>query len=226
MWAPMHPVAQLLSIQVGRPAVHGTPDAADPLNRPWHTGFYKSAVQGPVRVGRTNVEGDGQANLKVHGGPDKAVLSYAASHYPLWRAELGLPDLPFGAFAENFTILGLDEQEVCLGDVYAIGPSVRVQVSQPRRPCANISHRWRIKELTERVDATGRTGWYLRVLAEGLVSPGADIELLERPEPKWTIARATAALRHRRTNPAEAAALAAVPALSEAWRDTLKSPPV
>jgi MOSC domain-containing protein YiiM len=214
------PLARLVSIQVGLPKVHGAADAADPLDRPWRTGFFKAPVAGPVRLGRTNLTGDGQANLRVHGGEDKAVLAYAASHYPLWRTELSLPDLPYGAFAENFTIAGQDESQVCLGDVYSIG-SARVEVAQPRQPCSNITHRWRVTDLTERVAATGRHGWYLRVLAEGEVLAGEPVVLLERPSPEWTVQRATRAMQRRAVDRSEAAALVEVPALSDAWRKTL-----
>jgi MOSC domain-containing protein YiiM len=213
-------LARLVSIQVGLPKVHGQASAADPLDQPWRTGFFKTPVAGPVRLKRTNLVGDGQANLRVHGGPDKAVLGYAASHYPLWRSELGIPDLPYGAFAENFTIAGLDEAQVCLGDVYAIG-SARVQVSQPRQPCSSITHRWRVPGLTEQVAATGRHGWYMRVLDEGEVEAGEPVTLLERPTPDWTVARASQAMQRRQIDRAEAAALLEVPALSDAWRKTL-----
>jgi MOSC domain-containing protein YiiM len=210
----------VVSIQVGLPAVHGEPGAADPLDRPWRTGFYKTPVAGPLWLGRTNLVGDGQANLKSHGGPDKAVLGYAASHYPSWRAELQMPNLPYGAFAENFTITFLDETTVCLGDVYAVG-AARLEVSQPRQPCANITHRWKLPGLTERVGQTGRHGWYLRVLTEGEVEPGVPITLLERPCPEWTIARAFRAMTNRSKDPAEARRLRTVPALGASWRQTL-----
>ena len=216
------PLARIVSIQVGLPAVHGQPGATEPLEQPWRSGFYKRPVAGPVWLGRTNLAGDGQANLRVHGGPDKAVLSYAASHYPGWRAELNLPDLPYGAFAENFTIALLDETNVCLGDVYAIG-NARVEVSQPRQPCANISRRWKLPGLPERVEATGRHGWYSRVLTEGEVAAGEPIVLLERPFPEWTVARAFRAMRQRRIDPDEAAALREVPTLSDSWRQTLSA---
>jgi MOSC domain-containing protein YiiM len=180
--------ARLVSIQVGLPTQRGDPTSSDPLDRPWRTGFYKSPVSGPVWVGKTNVQGDGQGNLRVHGGPDMAVLAYAAAHYPLWRAELDVPDLPYGAFAENFTISALDELTVCVGDIYAIG-SVQVQVSKPRAPCSNITRRWKIRGLTERVGATGRTGWYLRVLQEGEVVAGEPLVLLDQPSPELTVDR-------------------------------------
>ena len=190
------------------------------MDRPWVTSFFKDPVDGPVWLGLTNLAGDGQADLENHGGPDKAVLAYAAAHYPLWRAELGRPDLPYGAFGENFTIAGLTEATVCIGDVYAIGEA-RVQVSQPRQPCWKIARRWRIKDLTARVRETGRTGWYLRVLTEGYVEPGLPVTLIERPYPQWTVARATEIMHRRREAPAAAAELAACPLLSTAWRETL-----
>jgi MOSC domain-containing protein YiiM len=214
------PVARLISIQAGLPAVHGDTGATDPLDRLWRTGFFKNPVDGPVWLGRTNLGGDGQANTKVHGGPDKAVLGYAASHYPAWRSELNLADLPYGAFAENFTFSLLDERNVCLGDVYAIG-AAQVEVSQPRQPCSNISRRWKIHDLTQRVEATGRHGWYMRVLTEGEVVAGAPVVLLERPSPDWPVARATSAMRGRSGDRAEADRLLEVPSLSAAWRLTL-----
>lgn len=214
------PVPRLVSIQVGLPAIHGEPGAADPLDEPWRTGFWKSPVSGPVWLGRTNLVGDGQASLKIHGGPDKAVLGYAESHYSLWRTELGMRDLPYGAFAENFDFTVLDESSVCLGDIYAIGDA-RVEVSQPRQPCRNITHRWKLPGLTERVEATGRHGWYMRVLAEGEVEAGDEVTLLDRPSPEWSIARAFRAMKCRGNDRAEAAGLRGVPALSEAWRYTL-----
>jgi MOSC domain-containing protein YiiM len=216
------PLPRIVSIQVGHPAIHGQPGAAEPMEQPWRTGFYKQPVVGPVWLGRTNLVGDGQANLRVHGGPDKAVLSYAARHYPAWRTELNMPDLPYGAFAENFTVSSLDEQSVCLGDVYAIGQA-RVEVSQPRQPCANITRRWKLPGLTERVEATGRHGWYARVLDEGEVAPGDAIVLIERPFPEWTVARAFRVMRQRTVEREEAAALRDVPILSDSWRKTLSA---
>ena len=209
---------RLLSIQVGLPAKQRDPDD----DKPWRTAFWKAPVAGPVWLGRTNLVGDGQAAVGIHGGPDKAVLGYAASHYPLWRAELEWPDLGFGAFAENFTLEGLTEDTVCLGDVYALGDAV-VQVSQPRSPCWKIARRWRRPNLTALVEATGRTGWYHRVLTEGLVEAGQPCRLVERPYPEWPISRVAATARDRKHQPEAAAELREVPALSAAWRQGLAS---
>jgi len=210
---------RLLTIQVGLPKTVPAEEAPDPAGRSWRTGFVKAGVDGPVWLGRTNLEGDGQGDTKNHGGVDKAVLGYAAAHYHAWRDELDWPELPYGAFGENFTIGGLDEESVCLGDSYAIG-GVRVQVAQPRQPCWKIAARWQRPDLTARVEQSGRTGWYYRVLDEGRVSPGDAVALIERPFPEWTVSRATGVMR-RRDDVAGAAALAACTLLATGWRDRL-----
>lgn len=213
------PVPRLQSIQVSLPRQIDASKAPDPAGSSWTTGFFKEAVSGPVWLGRINLAGDGQGDRKNHGGVDKAVLVYAASHYPAWRMELGASDLPPGAFGENFTVSGLDEETVCIGDRYAIG-AARVEVSQPRQPCWKIAARWQIKDLTARVEASGRTGWYVRVLAEGVVEANDEVLLRERPNPEWTVSRAAAVMRSRRGHE-DAAVLAAVSGLSDAWRERL-----
>lgn len=209
------------SIQVGRPRWHGVEDAPDPFDSRWETGFYKNPVAGPVRLGLVNLEGDGQADLQNHGGPDKAVCCYPAAHYPGWRAELERPDLPFGGFGENLTIDGLAEEDVCIGDVWAIGDAL-VAVSQPRQPCWKLARRWRVEDLAARVQRTGRTGWYFRVLREGTLTPGLTLALQDRPHPAWTVARANHLMHLDRKNAALAAELAAVPALAKSWQKTLR----
>jgi MOSC domain-containing protein YiiM len=111
---------RLLSIQVGLQQTLGVEHAENPLDQPWHSGIFKEAVEGPVRLGRINLIGDGQADTRHHGGPEQAILAYSANHYPLWREELEMTDLPFGSFGENFTITGLAEDTVCIGDTYAL----------------------------------------------------------------------------------------------------------
>jgi MOSC domain-containing protein YiiM len=211
---------RILSVQVGMPREHGTEGAADPMDRAWVTGFFKEPVAGPVRVGATNLEGDGQADLRVHGGPDKAVLLYAAAHYPAWRAELGF-EMPFGAFGENLTVEGWTEDTACIGDVYAAG-TARLQVAQPRGPCWKIARRWKIRDLSARVQRHRRTGWYARVLREGVLRAGDALTLVERPHPEWTVALALELLRPGNGREAEAAALARVPELAESWRAVIE----
>ena len=208
--------AVLQSIQVGHVRSYGSEAATDSHDKPWTTGFFKSPVKGPVFVGMTNLAGDGQADLKHHGGIDKAVLAYSADHYPNWRSELNLPDLPSGAFGENLTIAGLCEQTVHIGDIYRIG-QVTFEVSQPRQPCWKLARRWRMNDLLGRVIENGRTGWYLRVLEEGYIEPQMPVMLLERINPDWSIARANRVLHHHKTDLVMTQELASVPRLADAW---------
>lgn len=211
---------RLLSLQVGLPRDYGRADAAAPEERAWSTAFFKQPVAGPVAVGPAGLAGDGVADLRHHGGPDKAVLAYASEHFPLWRAELGL-DAAGGGFGENFTLAGATEAEVCIGDVFALG-TARFQVTQPRQPCWKLARRWGVADLVQRVQDNGRCGWYLRVLVPGAVEAGQELRLLERPRPEWSVARAHDLMHHRRDDRAAARALAACPELSATWRATME----
>ena len=211
---------QVVTIQVGLPRSLGVKGSPDPMDRPWSTGFFKEPIAGKIWLGQTNLAGDGQADLQNHGGPEKAVLAYAAEHYAYWREKLDLPDLPYGAFGENFTVDGQAEAAVCIGDVYQIGAAL-VQVSQPRQPCWKLSRRWRIRDLARQVQAAGLTGWYFRVLREGTVEPGVDVTLRDRPFPEWTVGRANQIMHHELNNRQAAADLANCPLLSPSWRQTL-----
>jgi MOSC domain-containing protein YiiM len=208
----------LLSIQVGLPKTIRN-DEPSGSEGDWTTGFFKEPAQGPLWLGKTNLAGDGQADLKNHGGPDKAVNAYPSEHYAFWREETGKHDLTNGAFGENFTTEGLLEETVCIGDLYAVGKA-KVQVSQARQPCWKIDRRLGIKDLARLVQDTGRTGWYFRVIQEGMVSPGA-LELLERPCPEWTLARANDIMHRRIDDKNLRLELSRCPHLSASWRNTL-----
>jgi MOSC domain-containing protein YiiM len=208
----------LLSIHVGKPARRGVVGSDDPMQHPWHSGIFKNPVSGSVQLNALNLEGDGQADLKNHGGPFRAVLAYSAEHYPIWRAELNMPDLPYGAFGENFTISGLDENTVSIGDIFAIG-DIQLQVTQPRQPCWKLARRWQIKELAARVDERGWGGWYHRVLQEGRVEASLPVTLLERPFPQFTIAFVSALMTERIENSQAAYELSQIEALTPSWRE-------
>jgi len=207
--------ARLVSIQVGHPRrVEG--------DQPWVTAFFKSPVVGPVQLDVPNLQGDSQADLEVHGGPDKAVCVYSTDHVAAWCSELGLARCEPGAFGENFSVAGQTETAVCIGDVYEVGTAV-VQVSQPRGPCWKLGRRWNRPDFPRLVLSTGRTGWYLRVVGPGSVCAGDSLQLVDRPYPEWTIQRANdvAYAPADERDAMAVRALAACPALSVAWREWL-----
>jgi MOSC domain-containing protein YiiM len=209
----------LVSILVGTPRTVGTPGAENRMEREFTSAIWKSPVNGPVHLGSLGLAGDAVADTRVHGGPDQAVLLYAAAHYPRWEQELGRR-LELGAFGENLLVDGLDEDTVCIGDVYRAGP-VSFQVSHPRQPCATLARRHRIPDMIAIVRNNGRSGWYLRVLEEGSLEAGQPVERLDRPNPEWTVRRAARAMLTRQQNPSDAAALARCEGLSAEWRDRL-----
>lgn len=156
---------KLLSIQVGRPR------KVKWRGRTVVTGIHKSPVAGRIMLRRNNLDGDEQADLRVHGGWDKAVYVYPSEHYAFWRTELpGMP-LPFGMFGENFTTEGLDESTVCIGDRFRIGGAL-VEVTQPRVPCYKLGVKFGRPDMPKRFHASGRFGFYLAVLEEGDVGTG------------------------------------------------------
>ena len=203
----------LLSVQVGRPHARSHPDGQ------WLSSIYKQAVDTPVALDFLNLQGDEQADLTVHGGPDKAVCTYSADHFAFWQATLGRPELGPGAFGENFTVSGLDETTICLGDVFAIG-TVLVEVSQPRSPCWKLGRKWDRLDLPKLVLRAGKTGWYFRVRQPGVVAAGQDIRLVDRPYPSWTIAEVNRVAYAKKTDDIRVARreLASCPALAESWR--------
>jgi MOSC domain-containing protein YiiM len=177
--------ATILAIHVGRPTelqFHG---------RSVLSAIDKRPVTGPVMVRRLNLEGDQQADLKVHGGPDKAVYCYPSEHYAVWSGELGRP-LGFGSFGENLTLAGLREDALHIGDRLSIGDVV-LQVTQPRLPCFKLGIRFGDQRFVGRFLQSRRSGFYCRVLQEGMIEPGQSITIVERAESNLTIAQSIAA---------------------------------
>lgn len=184
--------------------------------------IVKHPVAGPVHVGFHGLAGDEQGDKRVHGGPEKAVHFYAPESYALLaaaRPELAGQLTP-GVLGENLSARHLTEAEVCLGDVYRIG-TVRLEVSQPRRPCWKIDNRLDSPGLNRVVVELGCPGWYARVLTPGVLAAGDEIELLHRPAPAMPLSRLLAADRAHRPDAAELLTLAAAPGLNDAWRGRL-----
>ncbi len=164
---------------------------------PWQgtvvrTGIFKEPVPRRVRVRTLGLEGDEQADLRVHGGPLKAVYAYPSEHYPFWRAELPGMELPWGAFGENLTVAGLSEDTVHVGDRFRIG-SALLAATRPRFPCYKLGIKFRREDILDRFLASGRTGFYLQVLEEGELGTEDAIEVLGGGEERETIADLVAA---------------------------------
>ncbi len=162
---------QMISLNVGKPIT------VEYKGKELETGIYKQSVQGNVFLGDELFDGDGQADLVHHGGPDKAVCVYPYEHYPYWEEQLG-KSLEYAAFGENLTVTGMLETDVCIGDIFQVGEAV-LQVSQPRYPCFKLSQKHGSSDLPAQVLKTGFSGFYFRVLQTGYISSASTIHKVE-----------------------------------------------
>lgn len=183
------------------------------------SGIHKRPVAGAVRVGRDGLSGDAQGDRRHHGGPEKAVHHYARDHYSSWCAELGdVPALAAAApFGENISAAGLTEADVAVGDVFRVGTAL-LQVSQGRQPCWRLNARFDVVDMARRVQNSGRTGWYYRVIEEGEIQAGDQLDLIDRVSPDWTVARLWRALYIDLLDADELHGMAALTSLAEVWR--------
>jgi len=181
------------------------------------TGIFKAPVNGPVALRRHNLEGDRQADLSVHGGPTKAVYLYPTQHYGYWRDELGDDELAWGSFGENFTVDGLDEETVCIGDEFRAG-SASVVVTEPRMPCYKLAIRFNRADMVKRFLTSQRTGFYFSVVEEGVIEAGDHLERVVEHPAGLRVADVTRLYTTERTNEALLRKAIAVPVLPEKWR--------
>ncbi len=172
---------KLVSVNVGLPRLLTWRGAT------FETGIFKEPVVGRIMLRETNLDGDRQADLTVHGGVNKAVYGYPAEHYDYWHKQLPKHELPWGAFGENFTTEGLLESQICVADKYRVGSAV-LAVTTPRLPCFKLVAKFRRDDMIERFLRSGRSGYYFSVVEEGEVGAGDELKLLERQDPTLTIA--------------------------------------
>jgi MOSC domain-containing protein YiiM len=163
---------RLLAVNAGQPREIETPRGKV------LTSIFKSPVEGRVALRGYNLDGDRQSDLRVHGGPYKAVYLYASEHYAPWAEELGEADLPFGMFGENLTAQGMLEESVHIGDRFRVGSAV-LQVSQPRMPCFKLALRFNRSDIIKKFWKSGRSGMYFSVVEEGDLGSGDAIQQID-----------------------------------------------
>lgn len=203
---------RLRSVQIGRIAPLG-PDRVS-------SAYVKRMVSQRVGVAEAGLTGDEQADLTVHGGPEKAVYAYAARHYPAWQAQFPEHAALFtaGGFGENLTIDGLDEDEIFVGDVHRIG-SALLQICQPRQPCFKFALYFGDKRLPKAMVESGRAGWYYRVLEPGDLGAGDEVLLVDRPRPEFQFSRLVSIINRGRATREEIVALSMMTELASSLRE-------
>ncbi|MEC2075558.1 MOSC domain-containing protein [Metabacillus fastidiosus] len=205
-------MGEVISINIGKPV------KVEYKGKELETGIYKSQVKEPIYLSKLNFIGDGQADLVHHGGIDKAVCVYPYEHYTYWEKNLKRK-LVFGAFGENITVKGMTEADVSIGDIFKIGEAV-VQITQPRQPCFKLAKRYDLADLPLKFQNTGYTGYYFKVLEEGLVQPDSMLDLIERDSRNVTIQFANEIMHHDKKNLEAIEKILTVDALSGSWRNT------
>jgi len=205
---------KLLSVNVGLPQPLIVKDEVV------QTGIVKRSVNGPVTIHRTNLEGDGQGDTAVHGGPLKAVYAYASEHYAFWRSEYPSKPLPFGTFGENLTTEGLLDEHVCIGDRFQIGAAT-LMVTQPRMPCFKLAAHFGRPEILEHMISSRRHGFYFAVIEEGAVSAGDQIRLVERHPAAISVPQMVALYLGHSTDPGLLDLAMSLEMLTPKWKSKL-----
>ena len=206
---------KLLSVNVSLPieVPHGRKTVS--------TGIFKEPVVGRIVLRKTNLDGDGQADLENHGGVDRVAYAYSIENYDHWRRELGRNEFAFGQFGENFTVEGMMEDEIHIGDVFRVGNAL-VQVSQPRPPCFKLGIKMDMPSFPKTFLASGRVGFYLRVLEEGEVGAGDAFERVEIDPERMTVQEMSRLLFFEPENLEGVKRALRVRALSPGWRSSFR----
>jgi len=185
------------------------------------TAIFKHPVDGAVAIRRHNLDGDGQADLSVHGGPDKAVYAYATGHYTFWRTELQARDLEWGSFGENLTVDDFTEDGIRIGDEFQAG-TARLVVTQPRLPCYKLNLRLNRNDMIDRMLDSGRTRAYFAVLAEGEVQCGDPVEMITTNPAAINAADAAGLFTDRTTDVDLLRRAIDTPHLAASWRERFR----
>lgn len=207
---------KLVSVNAGMPRLLAWGGAT------FKTGIFKSPVAGRVMLRTTNLDGDRQADLSVHGGPNKAAYAYPSEHYVYWNAELPDPARTWGAFGESFTTEGLLETDVSIGDRYRLGSAI-IRVTTPRLPCFKLAARFQRGDIIERFLVSGRCGYYFAVDEEGEVGAGNEFELLGRENLTLTIAEANRLYTAKSPDRETLQRSLQVNVLPESWRERFRA---
>jgi MOSC domain-containing protein YiiM len=181
------------------------------------TGIFKDAVSDVRAVRRFNIDGDGQADLNVHGGKDKAIYAYPSEHYDYWRGAWPRDDYPWGIFGENLSTTGLFEDSVCIGDEFRVGTS-RLVVTQPRMPCFKLGIRFADPQIIERFLKSRRSGIYFGIVEEGQVGPGDSIELVSTDKRRLSLTEVLELILDSSPSEGWLRRALSVPALADDWR--------
>src|SRR5271165_2496146 len=206
---------QIISVNVGKPREYEWKGSRV------RTAIFKSPVDGPVAVGKLNLEGDEQGDLTVHGGPDKAVYAYPSEHYAYWQAQLpGYPLAP-GNFGENLTTAGLSEETIHIGDQLQIGTAL-FTVTHPRTPCYKLGVRFNRKDMTRRFYESRRFGFYLRVLREGTIQAGGAVSAVHSDPNKVSVADVVRLFTGDSRDPDLLSRAMKLSTLPASWRDELQ----
>ncbi|GGA74463.1 MOSC domain-containing protein [Ornithinibacillus halotolerans] len=205
---------------VGKVKKVGNPNATKSMEKEWESGMFKEGTKEKVWLSTTGLVGDEVADKKNHGGPEKALFTYTVDHYDYWQNKQEIEAMHAGGFGENLAVKFMEESSVCIGDTYQLGEAV-IQVSQPRRPCWKPARRFKTMDLALRIQDSGRTGWYFRVLKEGYIQKDLEFTLIERPYPEWTIANCNEVMYVKKDDLELNENLASCHLLAENWKQTL-----
>jgi MOSC domain-containing protein YiiM len=205
---------QVVSVNVGQPRQVETPRGIV------ITSIFKSPVSGRVAVRNHNLDGDRQADLRVHGGPNKAVYAYSSEHYAYWTRQLPNTDLPFGNFGENLTITGLTEEQAHIGDRYRIGTCI-LRVTQPRMPCFKLALRFGRADMIKLFWKSGLSGIYFAIAKEGELGVEDDIELVDKHPAHVAVADVVKVYKRETTDPELYARVMQAP-IAGSWKEDIR----